>query len=466
MSLLQDSKVDSMRYLRYISVLVLSLTLVSCGGGGGSGSGAGSTTVWINLGRAPVISGVVSSGAIPSSVSSVRFYISGSGMAPVERTISVAAGGTVAERFDIPNGENRHFRVFSYNSSGAMIYYGDAYADMNGVPVAVTITMVANEIPPVFAGAAGATAVSSTEIDLSWTAADDDITQPSDMVYLIYISTTPGGENLLTEPDFVTAAGAVSYRVTGLFASTTYYFVVRARDEAGNVDNNTAEVSATTQTPADTDPPAFAGAAGATAASSTEIDLSWTAATDSVTALSNIVYLIYMSTTSGGQDFQAQPDFTTAAGAVSYRVTGLLASTTYYFVVRAKDEAGNVDNNTAEVSATTQTPADTDPPAFAGAAGATAVSSAEIDLTWNAATDNVTASSNIVYLIYLSTTSGGQDFQTPNYVTAPGATAYAVTGLNSSTTYYFVVRAKDEAGNVEQNTVEVSATTQSLFSMH
>ena len=166
-----------------------------------------------------------------------------------------------------------------------------------------------------------------------------------------------------------------------------------------------------------------------------------------------------MSTTSGGQDFQAQPDFTTTAGATSYRVSGLLASTTYYFVVRAKDEAGNVDTNTAEVSATTQTPADTTPPTFGGATGATAVSSSEIDLSWTAATDDVTPSSGIVYLIYFSTTSGGQDFQTPNYTTAAGATTYAVTGLSSSTTYYFVVRAKDEAGNVDTNTAEVSATT-------
>ncbi|NOZ69439.1 MAG: hypothetical protein GXP46_09420 [Deferribacteres bacterium] len=190
-----------MRYLRYISILALSLTLVSCGGGGGSTSGAGSTTVWINLGQASIISGVVSSGTIPSSVSSVRFYISGSGMAPVERTITIAGGGTIAERFEIPNGENRHFQVFSYNSSGDMIYYGDAYADMNGVPTSVTITMVANKIPPTFGGATNATAASSTEIDISWTAATDDITQSSDMVYLIYISTTSGGQNLLTDPD-------------------------------------------------------------------------------------------------------------------------------------------------------------------------------------------------------------------------------------------------------------------------
>ncbi len=455
------------RYLRYISLIMLSLVIVSCGGGGSGGSGsADSTTVWINLGQVSIGTGIISSGTIPSSVSSMRFYISGSGMSPVERAISITGGGSVEERFEVSNGAERHFEAFSYNSSGDLIYYGDAYADLDGIPVAVTITMVANKIPPTFQGATGATAASSTDIDLTWTAATDDITQSSDMVYLIYISTTSGGQNLLTLPEFTTAAGVTTYRVSGLFASTTYYFVVRARDEAGNVDNNTAEVSAVTQTPSDTTAPTFAGASAATAISSTEIDLSWSAANDAVTAPSDIVYLVYMSTTSNGQDFQSQPDFTTAAGAASYAVTGLLASTDYYFVVRAKDEAGNVDNNTAEVSATTQTPPDSTPPTFGGAAGATAVSSAEIDLTWTAATDNVTASSNIVYLIYFSTSSGAQDFQTPNYTTAAGATTYAVTGLTSSTTYYFVVRAKDEAGNVELNTVEVSATTQSLFSMH
>ncbi|HDH06729.1 MAG TPA: hypothetical protein ENH01_13700 [Nitrospirae bacterium] len=451
-----------MRYLRYISLIILFLILASCGGGIG-GSSPDSTTVMINLGQQVISAGMVSSSVIPSSVNSMKFYISGSGMSPVERIVTVAGSAAVEERFEVSNGADRHFEVFSYDNNGSLIYYGDAYATLTGTPTSVSITMIANEIPPTFGGVVTATAASSTEIDLSWTAATDDITQSSDIVYLVYMSTTSGGQNFLSQPDFTTAAGAASYAVTGLFASTTYYFAVRAKDEAGNLENNTVEVSEATLTPTDTTAPTFGGATGATAVSGTEIDLSWTAATDNVTAQSNIVYLIYMSTTSGGQDFLSQPDFTTAAGAVSYAVTGLNSSTTYYFVVRAKDEAGNVDNNTVQVSATTQTPPDSTPPTFGGASTATAVSSAEIDLSWTAATDNVTASSNIVYLIYISTSPGGQDFQTPNYITTAGAVTYAVTGLGSSTTYYFVVRAKDEAGNVDTNTVEVSATT--LWSM-
>jgi hypothetical protein len=142
----------------------------------------------------------------------------------------------------------------------------------------------------------------------------------------------------------------------------------------------------------------------------------------------------------------------------SYTVTGLSPSAVYYFVVRAKDEKGNTDANRVEGSATTLTPPDITAPSFDGLVSTTAVSETRIDLSWRAATDEVTASSNIVYLIYLATTSGGQSFATPTFTTAAGATSYSVTGLNPGASYFFVVRARDEAGNVDTNTVEQSAT--------
>jgi YVTN family beta-propeller protein len=104
-------------------------------------------------------------------------------------------------------------------------------------------------------------------------------------------------------------------------------------------------------------------------------------------------------------------------------------------------------------------PPDPTPPTFGGVESATALSSTEIELQWSEATDDVTPSSNIVYLIYMATTSGGQNFATPTAMTAPGVTAYTVTGLIPNTTYYFVVRARDEAGNIDANTVEKESTT-------
>jgi len=187
--------------------------------------------------------------------------------------------------------------------------------------------------------------------------------------------------------------------------------------------------------------------------------LSWPAATDDVTAQENIQYLVYMSTTPGGENF-AMPSFTTTPGDTSFSVTGLSPVTTYYFVVRAMDEAGNIDTNIVEKSAKTLAPPDVTPPGFGGLVSATAVSvSPWINLQWDPASDDQTPAAGIVYLVYMATTSGGENLSVPNFTTSPGATSFSATGLSPGTRYYFIVRAKDAAGNIDSNTVEKSATT-------
>jgi hypothetical protein len=75
-------------------------------------------------------------------------------------------------------------------------------------------------------------------------------------------------------------------------------------------------------------------------------------------------------------------------------------------------------------------------------------------LSWEAATDNVTPPGSIVYNIYQATTAGGEDFSQPTYTTAPGATAFDTPQLSAVKTFYFVVRARDQAGNEDSNKVE------------
>jgi hypothetical protein len=206
----------------------------------------------------------------------------------------------------------------------------------------------------------------------------------------------------------------------------------------------------------DTTPPVFGGATSATS-SPNAITLDWNAATDNVTPSSQMVYLVYQATSAGGESF-GMPTFTTSPGVTSFAIGKLPINTKYYFVVRARDAAGNVDGNTMEVSATTPAVADSQPPSFAGASSAT-VSGQSITVAWTAATDNVTASSQIVYQVYQATSAGGESYATPTYTTAPGATSYAASGLGPNANYYFVVRAEDQAGNLSINTKEVSAKT-------
>jgi hypothetical protein len=115
------------------------------------------------------------------------------------------------------------------------------------------------------------------------------------------------------------------------------------------------------------------------------------------------------------------------------------------------------------VGAPAQAGADDDtPPVFEGLKSATTCipgpigggSKSRYHLTWNAATDDVTPSSKIVYKVYQATTAGGENFSKPSYTTAAGATSFDTALLPTGKTFYFVVRARDLAGNKDSNTVE------------
>jgi hypothetical protein len=102
------------------------------------------------------------------------------------------------------------------------------------------------------------------------------------------------------------------------------------------------------------------------------------------------------------------------------------------------------------------------PPVFAGLARAFACTpgpqrpgqTTPYTLSWQAATDDQTASSQIVYDVYYATRAGGEDFNSPTWVTPPGVTSFRTPGLPSHGVAYFVVRARDRAGREDGNTVE------------
>ena len=313
----------------------------------------------------------------------------------------------------------------------------------------------ADKVPPSFAGLSSATAVHDTRLFLEWAPGNDARTPASQLVYHIYLATAPGAQDFLN-PTATTGLGEVVFLLDGLAAGTTYYIVVRAEDLAGNEDSNGVEVAATTLLFPDTMPPTFGGASTATPLTSFSIEVTWAAATDDNTPAGQIVYHAYASTTPGGQGF-GLPDATSAPGDTTVTVGSLQPTTTYHIVVRAEDLANNEDANVVEVSATTLTP-DLTPPVFSGVQTASPAST-RVDLGWIAATDNQASPAQIVYQVFWALTPGGQNFLNPNAITGPGATTYQAQGLTPNTDYYFVVRASDPSGNVEQNTVELRSRT-------
>jgi hypothetical protein len=80
----------------------------------------------------------------------------------------------------------------------------------------------------------------TTPYNLSWQPAADNRTSRTQLVYDIFMASTPGAENFL-QPTWTTVPGATSFRTPGLPSHGVVYFVVRARDQAGNEDGNRAE---------------------------------------------------------------------------------------------------------------------------------------------------------------------------------------------------------------------------------
>jgi len=192
------------------------------------------------------------------------------------------------------------------------------------------------------------------------------------------------------------------------------------------------ELDGPTSTP--TIPPAPTGLT-ATTASSSQINLAWTASSGATS------YNVKRATVAGG------PYTTIATGVTttSYSDTGLAASTTYYYVVSAVNSAGESANST-EASATTQA-APTIPPAPTGLIATPA--KRKISLSWNA------SSGATSYNVKRATVTGG-----PYTTIATGVTttSYTNTGLTSGTTYYYVVSAVNTSGE-SPNSTEASATS-------
>src|SRR2546423_1666448 len=189
---------------------------------------------------------------------------------------------------------------------------------------------------------------------------------------------------------------------------------------AGGPETNTSNGAGTTPSVDTTLPSTPSGLTGA-AAGSTGANLSWSASTDNVGVTGYIVRR---------NGVQVATPATT-----SFADTGLSAATTYSYTVAARDAAGNISPNSASVSVTTASAADTTPPSTPIGLTAAATGSTRARLSWSASTDNVGVTG------YIVRRNGVQ-------VATPATTSFADTGLAAATTYSYTVAARDAAGHI------------------
>ena len=286
-----------------------------------------------------------------------------------------------------------------------------------------------------------AAAVSSSQINLGWSASTDNVGVTG---YRVYRCT---GSSCTPTTQIATTT-TTSYSDTGRSANTTYRYRVRAQDAAGNLSSYSITRSATTSAASDTAPPTAPSNLTAAATSTTQINLSWGASTDNVGVTG---YQIWRCTGATCTNF-AQIATSTAA---TYSNTGLTASTAYRYQVRATDAAGNLSGYSTPASATTQSAADTQAPSVPSSLTAAATSTTQINLSWGASTDNVGVTG---YQIWRCTGATCTNFA---QIATSTAATYSNTGLTASTAYRYQVRATDAAGNLSGYSTPASATTQS-----
>jgi N-acetyl-anhydromuramyl-L-alanine amidase AmpD len=196
-----------------------------------------------------------------------------------------------------------YYRVRAYNASGDSGYSNTANGHTKDVMPAAPTSLTA-------------TAVSSSQINLAWaqSSANEDgfkIERSTDNTNFTQIATA--------------AINAVSYSNTGLLANTRYYYRVRSYNTAGD--------SAYSNTANDITAPTAPSGLTATAASSTQVNLSWTDNSANETG-----FKLERGLAVGGPFSSIA---TNAAGVTTYSDTGRSANTAYFYRVASYNANGN-----------------------------------------------------------------------------------------------------------------------------
>jgi chitodextrinase len=216
----------------------------------------------------------------------------------------------------------------------------------------------------------------------------------------------------------------------------------------GNTPRNTTDTPRATRPTQpvvtnDTTKPTLPTNLTATANSSSQITLSWTASTDAGgSGLKG--YNIYRVGTT-------LPVNSVPQTGTTFTQTGLNPSTAYTYQIEAIDNAGNKSMKTASVSKTTlalSTIPDTTKPTTPGQPTASLVTQTTLKLTWTASTD--AGGSNLTgYKLYRNGTQIG----------TPTTNTYNDANLTANTAYSYTVVAYDGAGNMSATSTVRSVTT-------
>jgi hypothetical protein len=300
------------------------------------------------------------------------------------------------------------YRVRAYNDVGPSAYSNEASATTFDDPPAGAPTNLV------------ATAVSKSQINLSWT----DNSNNETGFKIERKQGTSGWSQIAT-----VGGNATTYQNTGLTPNTNYTYRVYAYNSGGSSDYSN-EASATTFS---LNPPAAPTNLVAVAISDGQINLSWIDNSNNETGF-KIQRRTVVNGVPGGWDFAV----TTVANATTFTNTSLLPSTTYeYRVCSTNDDGDSAWSNIA--TATTQ--AAQPPNGIPSGLTAVAVSYTQINLAWTDTSTNETG-----FELQRKLTNGGSWVTISSNIGA-NTTSYSNTGLTPNTSYTYHIRAINGSGS-------------------
>lgn len=172
-----------------------------------------------------------------------------------------------------------------------------------------------------------ASAIAHNKVAVSWKASSDNIGVAK---YTVYRNDLP----------VATLGGTVlAYDDTAVTPNTSYTYKVQALDAAGNKSPLSSTASVKTPNVADTQAPSTPGNVKATATSSNQINLTWSASNDNIAVV--------------GYDVYRDNNKVASVQGTSFGDANLKPNTTYKYFVKARDGAGNQSSASSQVSAKT-----------------------------------------------------------------------------------------------------------------